>query len=1012
MLKATEEKRCFPLWSECWTLHELLRQSSYVPVPLTFPPLSAYTVIGNLVVKKPKLTEPTRIVGLRLKSRDNNGDLNHDADAFIKPVSRVDVPDYYDIITNPMDFQTMGRKVKRKQYKSKKEFKDDLDLIWSNCFVYNATENHPLRLCTTRLKAKAEHLLKYITDRKERADPPVPVDPSGRRAPSHPPTRLNGINGHVHTLSFLASRPPSSNDTRSGRRLTPALTPPRRIPGQSFPDSPAIVRTADGMAAILELERSLDAVLSEPGPSNHAEALDALLCFYIGDSDSDADADGEADSDSEALAVDAATGDKRKLNGIIDIRILWQLCNIKEAEETPTKTRHTSPALAASDDECEYHHAAGVCDEPTLSDVDGSEDAEVVAVDEVPWPVPRPSRKALQDGFVDPSPDIGEMATEKCMQWVNRKILEHIGFQGSSQLALDVLTGITVEYLANVGRTFRFYLDRYSNTMTSEEIILHSLFESSVSRIQNLERYITDDIMRHGNRLNDLEKKIVNVYQEFTSAKAINDDTLFANKDDEEEESAFVMGQFTDDIGEDFLGLRELGMAAEFSLSSLSIPKRLLKGKKNAKGPNATTKSAEPPPPYPPPPPFVLLTAESVKNQVGLLRDFYERRLASTSASGVAPVVLQDDPPNSSQAKLGPLRQGLKQGSPFPPFSEYQDTFSNKLTPDMLAAFAVPLWILQPQQLLCFAKATYPYWKEHRIERGGHRIIPTLKECLSIKKTIIQQLTTDPTIYTPSSDGRLLGFLPYWTGVASTFRRDTIIIVPRPLVPETPFPGCSDAPAPAAIGTARRYWNATDNGAPISMHYLQRRQLPMAKPVPTPLFLPSTSLESRSRRPPTRYLTEVAAHCCAQGTFAQTLLACALCRYYHVGERFNKWDFATLYYCNPGFRLHCEGFGASRSSFLLVLNHIKMPSTRLTRRATKKTANGIPGTATSNDETSTPNNGNTVSPNKRPSTKQPGAEVKKGLDPLADNEEVDGHRGKARQGGVLAMATVAALITD
>ncbi len=64
-------------------------------------------------------------------------------------------------------------------------------------------------------------------------------------------------------------------------------------------------------------------------------------------------------------------------------------------------------------------------------DVDGSEDAEVVAVDERPWPVPRPSRKTLQGGFVDPSPDIGEMAAEKCMQWVNRKILEHIGFQGA-----------------------------------------------------------------------------------------------------------------------------------------------------------------------------------------------------------------------------------------------------------------------------------------------------------------------------------------------------------------------------------------------------------------------------------------------------------------------------------------------------------------------------------------------------------------------------------------------------
>jgi len=247
------------------------------------------------------------------------------------------------------------------------------------------------------------------------------------------------------------------------------------------------------------------------------------------------------------------------------------------------------------------------------------------------------------------------------MQWVNRKILEHIGFQGSSQLTLDVLSGITVEYLANVGRTFRFYLDKYSNTMTSEEIILHSLFESGVSRIQNLERYITDDIVRHGNRLNDLEKKIVNVYQELTSTEAIDDDALFGNEDDEEEESAFVMGQFTDDIGEDFLGLRELGIAAEFGLSTLSVPKRLLKGKKNTK-PDATTKSAEPPPPYPPPSPFITLTAESVKNQIGLLREYYERRLANTSTtSGAAPVVLlPDDPPNPAQTKLGPLGQVMR----------------------------------------------------------------------------------------------------------------------------------------------------------------------------------------------------------------------------------------------------------------------------------------------------------------------------------------------------------------
>ena len=74
----------------------------------------------------------------------------------MKPVSKADVPDYYDgylcslwfvslahfrlVITNPMDMQTMLKRVKQKQYKSKREFKDDLDLIWANCYTYNAAE--------------------------------------------------------------------------------------------------------------------------------------------------------------------------------------------------------------------------------------------------------------------------------------------------------------------------------------------------------------------------------------------------------------------------------------------------------------------------------------------------------------------------------------------------------------------------------------------------------------------------------------------------------------------------------------------------------------------------------------------------------------------------------------------------------------------------------------------------------------------------------------------------------
>jgi transcriptional activator SPT7 len=39
------------------------------------------------------------------------------------------------------------------------------------------------------------------------------------------------------------------------------------------------------------------------------------------------------------------------------------------------------------------------------------------------------------------------------------------------------------------------------------------------------------------------------------------------------------MGGFADSLGDDFLGLRELGIAEELGLSSLAIPKKLLKGK-------------------------------------------------------------------------------------------------------------------------------------------------------------------------------------------------------------------------------------------------------------------------------------------------------------------------------------------------------------------------------------------------------------------------------------------------
>uniref|UniRef100_A0A7I4Z5B5 Bromodomain-containing protein 4 n=1 Tax=Haemonchus contortus TaxID=6289 RepID=A0A7I4Z5B5_HAECO len=58
---------------------------------------------------------------------------------FLVPVDveGMNLSDYYDIITNPMDLGTIKKKLDNKQYATAQEFADDIKLVCSNCFTYN-----------------------------------------------------------------------------------------------------------------------------------------------------------------------------------------------------------------------------------------------------------------------------------------------------------------------------------------------------------------------------------------------------------------------------------------------------------------------------------------------------------------------------------------------------------------------------------------------------------------------------------------------------------------------------------------------------------------------------------------------------------------------------------------------------------------------------------------------------------------------------------------------------------
>ncbi|BES98674.1 Bromodomain and Hypothetical proteinD finger-containing protein [Nesidiocoris tenuis] len=59
---------------------------------------------------------------------------------FIEPVDQTEVPDYSDIVKNPMDLSTMREKVDKFEYETLAEFRSDFTLMIDNCLAYNSKE--------------------------------------------------------------------------------------------------------------------------------------------------------------------------------------------------------------------------------------------------------------------------------------------------------------------------------------------------------------------------------------------------------------------------------------------------------------------------------------------------------------------------------------------------------------------------------------------------------------------------------------------------------------------------------------------------------------------------------------------------------------------------------------------------------------------------------------------------------------------------------------------------------
>lgn len=63
-----------------------------------------------------------------------------DAWPFLRPVLKNEVPDYYEVISKPMDFGTIKYKLNMGNYKCDADLMEDVVLVFENCNTYNNSE--------------------------------------------------------------------------------------------------------------------------------------------------------------------------------------------------------------------------------------------------------------------------------------------------------------------------------------------------------------------------------------------------------------------------------------------------------------------------------------------------------------------------------------------------------------------------------------------------------------------------------------------------------------------------------------------------------------------------------------------------------------------------------------------------------------------------------------------------------------------------------------------------------
>ncbi|SMR63557.1 unnamed protein product [Zymoseptoria tritici ST99CH_3D1] len=677
------------------------------------------------------------------------------AQPFLQRVSKREAPDYFNVIKTPMDIGTMIKKLKQLAYKSKKDFVDDLNLIWANCLRYNQDPQHVLRKKALYMRKETDKLTPLIPDIvvRDRAEveaeerrahldnedsdeeplimasrgrkapkkgaptsarkgPPAAADESSTPAPESKPAmhasasnlrndflRADSETQDAHSAGFSTPPPgqatPHVNGVHTGGvqsqpdvmeidglgnsalgahedldeddtefktwkqvtkkdRAQAAAERNRLFRGNNLnPDEPALLRSKAMMRRwqrqqkMLSKKQSTDADTNEEvdsteptaGGETLAEGIekdeDSTLPDYfdplsaIPDLDEKwkwtTDSDGHAVPHTEQWLRMYPKGHFTAPQGALTKRLESNIRQVQDTRRICSKIgvvkQMQIQAQTYQNQFPKYEMSPFV--EQDVSDVVVTEDGPLMA----PW--------------------VNQAAFQRSVG----KIFYHAGFEDFQPSALETVTDVATAFMARVGHSLKAYseqpkIDAETPRFTFEEQVLHVLDENGMD-IEALESYVRDDVERLSTKLGVVHERMKSHLADLLRP-ALGDhagaDGVGAFNDGSEQ---FVGGDFAEDLDEDFFGFRELGLAAEFGLESLSVPLHLLQNRmhsayqaQNAGPVSSTGLVFETPSPYEP------ITLDNLSDQIGLVQNFFRDKLRNNHDD---PLVEDEDLPQKQR---------------------------------------------------------------------------------------------------------------------------------------------------------------------------------------------------------------------------------------------------------------------------------------------------------------------------------------------------------------------------